>query len=294
MFCRMRTNFLRPTLLAAALACSALTSPAHAQYRMDALPPGAGQDLSMPQIINKAGAQLPLDTSFTSSDGKPVTLASLFHHDRPVIVSMVYFSCPFLCGENQNSLVDSVLHGPRDLSLGKDYDIVVISIDPDDTPAAAQQKHDHYLGLMNRKPTDPGLTYLTGSEKNIRQVADTLGFGFKRNWTPDNKFAHQPGVFICTPDGKLSHTITGLLYEPDELHFRLVEASNGKIGSSFASLPINCGAMRFNPLTGRYEANPYFWVGSTTGLLTILMLGGALLYLYRTTPKQPLTSQPTP
>jgi protein SCO1/2 len=182
--------------------------------------------------------------------------------------------------------VDAVIHGPRGLSLGKDYDIVVISIDPDDTSDAAKQKHDHYLEMMNRKATDPGLTYLTGTEGNIKQVADAIGFGFKRNWTPDNKFAHQPGIFVCTPEGKLSHTITGLAYEPDELHFRLSEASNGKIGSGFLAIALCCGAMHFNPKTGHYENNPYFWIGTATGVVTILMVGGFLTMLWRADPKR--------
>ena len=294
MFAMVRDNFRKSmlTAIAAAAVFVAPVSNVHAQYRMGALPAGSGQDLSMPTIVDKAGTQLPLNLEFTTTDGRKVALGSVFNHERPVVVSLVYFTCPFMCGENQNSLVDAVLHGPRNLSLGKDYEIVVVSIDPDDTPQAAKQKHDHYLEMMNRKPTDAGLTYLTGSESNIKELADAIGFGFRRNWTTDNKFVHQPGIFICTPEGKVSHTITGLLYESDELHLRLTEASNGKIGSGFLAFALCCGAMHFNPRTGHYENNPYFWVGTATGVVTILMVGGFLTMLWRTDTRRKVEEKP--
>ncbi|HUO08624.1 MAG TPA: SCO family protein [Phycisphaerae bacterium] len=284
----IRHNFrksLRAALAAAAfVAAPVLTAPtALAQYRMDTLPPGTGQDMSMPRITDKAGAQLPLDDQFTNTDGKTVTLGSLFNHEKPVILSLVYFSCPLMCGETQNQIARSVVDSPGGLKPGKDYDIVVVSIDPDDTPDLARQKQNHYLDMMNLKPGDPALTYLIGKEDNIKRLADAAGFGYRRNFGPvSDKFVHQPGLFICTPDGKVSHTIAGLTFDNNELYSSLRTASNGKIGSGFAALAISCGAMRYNPHTGHYEANPFFWVGTATGLVTILMLGGFLTMMWRT------------
>ncbi len=284
----LRDNFLKPAVLglAVALGCFGLVNGAWAQYRMDVLPEGAGQDISQPQIVEKPNAQLPLDADFVRSDGTAVKLGSVFDHGKPVIVSLVYFSCPNLCGFNQDALVEAVKDGPLNLSLGKDYDIVVVSIDSDDTPAEAAVKRGHYVDLMNRKPTEPGVTYLTGTDANIKELADAVGFGYRRVYHQDNKYLHATGIFICTPEGKLSQTILGLSYPPDTLHYRLVEASNGHIGSGMLSLALCCGAMKFNTATGMYENNPYFWVGTGGGLLTIVLLGGFMFYLFRTDAKR--------
>ncbi len=240
----------------------------------------------MPKIVDKAGTQLPLDDAFTSADGKSVTLGDFFHHEKPVIVTMVYFSCPLMCGETQRQIAQSVVEKPGGLQPGKDYDIVVVSIDPQDTPDAAQQKQAKYRDLANLSKDDAAITYLVGKEDNVQQLADALGFNFKRNFGPaSDKFVHQPGIFICTPDGKLSHTIAGLVFDNKELYESLRTASNGKIGSGFTAFAISCGAMKFNPLTGHYEMNPYFWVGSATGLVTLLMVGGFLTMLFRAGPR---------
>ncbi len=294
---RMWRNFVGVALIAA-MVCAGTVGTALGQYRMDALPAGAGQDVSQPQIVEKPNAQLPLEDVLTKSDGSVVKLGSLFNHDKPVILSLVYFSCPNLCGFNQDALVEAVKDGPRNLSLGKDYDIVVVSIDADDTPAAAAIKRAHYVDLMNRKASEPGVTYLTGSEASVKELADAVGFGYRRNFVGDNKYLHATGIFICTPEGHLSQTILGLSYPPDMLHYRLVEAGHGHIGSGMLSVALCCGAVHFNPMSGRYENNPYFWVGTGTGVATILMLGGFLYYLWRTGPKRKIASPapitPTP
>jgi protein SCO1/2 len=293
MFRRMAHKFFGPSLLAAALACFAVAAPARAQYRMDQLPEGTGQDVSIPKVVEKPNAALPLNATFTESDGSVIQLGSLFNHDRPVILSLVYFSCPNLCGFTQDALVDAVKDGPRGLSLGKDYDIVVVSIDSDDTPAAAAVKRGHYVDLMNRKPSEPGVVYLTGSEANVKELADAVGFGYRRNFSGD-KYLHATGIFICTPDGHLSQTILGLDYPPDTLHHSLVEASSGHIGSGLLMLELCCGAMRFNAKTGMYENNPYFWAGTATGMLTLVGFGAFMLYLWRTSPKRKIAQPPPP
>src|ERR1700743_3667512 len=169
MIFRVRDNFRMPFLaaLAAAAFLVAPVSSARAQYRLDVLPQGYGQDLSMPKIVDKSGSSIPLDLEFINTDGQKVQLGSFFNHGKPVIVSMVYFSCPFMCGESQNQLAQTVVDAPGGLLPGKDYDVVVISIDPDDPPADAKQKHDRYANMMNLKPGDSALTYLTGSDSNI-------------------------------------------------------------------------------------------------------------------------------
>src|SRR4051812_33062810 len=84
------------------------SSPVHAQYRPDHIPDAGPAIVTNPGIVEKSGAQLPLDLSFTASDGTTTPLAAHFNHGRPVILSLVYFDCPNICGFNQDSLVASV------------------------------------------------------------------------------------------------------------------------------------------------------------------------------------------
>lgn len=286
---RIRPNFGRWSAAAAAMACAlAVAMPAMGQYREDLTPVGPAVPIPNPEITPKPNAAIPLDLAFTRSDGAKIKLGDLFNQgNKPVILSLVYFSCPNLCGLTQDHLSDAVKVGPRDLVLGKDYDVVVVSIDPDDTPASAAAKRKHYLDMMGKPESQAGFTYLTGSEENIRTLADAVGYGFRRN--PDvkdadpstGKFAHSAGIFICTPYGRLSTTLTNLSFPTDELHYSLIQASDGKIGSGILEcVGLPCGAVRLGA-NGNYEANPWFWAGTAGGGASILFMAVFLGMLWR-------------
>ena len=120
-----------------------------------------------------------------------------------MILSLVYFSCPNLCNLTQDDLANAVREMPGSLKLGKDFDIVVVSIDPDDTPAIAAEKRVNYLKKMDLGENQPGFTYLTGTEANIRTLADAVGYGYRQNFGVKDgdsvgKFAHSSGIFVCT------------------------------------------------------------------------------------------------
>jgi protein SCO1/2 len=279
----MRHNLVRSLVAGLALTLGVVPA-AHAQYRADHIPAGPPVAVSNPTITPKPNAQLPLDdTEFTTSQGKKVKLGDLFNHgNKPVIVSMVYLSCPMLCGLNQDALINSVRQGPRSLRLGKDYDVVVVSIDPDDTQEAAETKRTNYLARLNLPPTQEGFTYLTGVEPNMKKLGDAIGFDYRRNDQPGDKFLHSLGIFVCTPYGRLSKTIVNTDYTPDELHAALLTAAEGKIGSGMLEqIALPCGAMRLNPLTGNYEHNPWFWAGTAGGAASVAFMAIFLTVMWR-------------
>jgi len=127
-------------LVAAAAALAIAPAPAQAQYRPDRVDQGTPVPVPNPEITDEPGAKIPLDLEFTDHTGATVKLGNYFNHNRPVIITMVYFSCPNLCTFVQDNLVNAVREGPRGLQLGKDYDIVIVSIDPDDKPSDAAQR----------------------------------------------------------------------------------------------------------------------------------------------------------
>jgi protein SCO1 len=278
---------VRAFLSAAFIAVLGMASTARAQYWSnrpgDAEAPAA--PIPNPEIVDKANALIPQDLEFTRSDGKKVKLAELFNHGRPVVVSLVYFSCPSLCTFVQDDLVNAIRSGPKSLRCGKDYDVIIVSFDPDDTPEAAAGKRVRYLALTERPEAAAGLTYLTGTESNIRQLADTIGFGYRKNIglldkDPAGKYAHSAGVFICTANGRVSQTLRGLGWPSDKLHYALLQASDGKIGSGFLeTVALPCGMVRLG--SHGYEQNPWFWAGTATAGASLVFMGILLGTLWR-------------
>jgi protein SCO1 len=253
---------------------------ARAQYQVGNYGPGVAAPANMAVITNKPNAQIPLDLSFTNSDGRAVKLRELFD-GKPVILTMVYFSCPRLCDYTQAGLASAIIDGPRNLRLGQDYNVIVVSIDPDEKAGAAAQKRKTYLGKIDKPEAQKGFYYLTGDTESIHELAAAIGFGFQRNPAGEDKFLHSAGIFICTPEGRLSQTIEGVSFDADTVHFRLVEATSGRISTGLLGFALSCGAMKYNPATGMYEHNRWFWVGTGGGLITLIVVGTFLAVLWR-------------
>jgi len=279
-----RHNFatrLRRIAIAAAMLALPLVAAhsASAQYRLQD-PPATGPAVAVPspEVVDKAGTILPLDLEFTTSQGKKVQLRDLYNQGKPVILSLVYFKCQSLCIYTQDDLARVIRINPRGIQLGKDYDVIVVSIDPDDLPGEAEAKRVKYLSMMGASPDQKGLTYLVGTEKNIKTLADAVGFGYKRKLGVEDtdvagKYAHSAGIFITTSYGKLSQTIKGVGYSPDTLHNAIAVAGQGQVGTGLLGVGLSCGAVHFNPSTGRYEHNQWFWAGATVGLASLAFVG---------------------
>src|SRR5271156_6134127 len=126
---------------AAILCCALLSAPVFAQvssYGDKESGENAGDQL--PQVLQKVGVsqhlnqQLPLDAAFVDDTGKPVRLGDYFGK-HPAILSLVYYTCPMLCSEELDGLTSSL--EMVKLTPGKDFDVVIVSIDPSDTPEQA-------------------------------------------------------------------------------------------------------------------------------------------------------------
>ena len=198
-------------------------------------------------IDEKLDAQIPLDLQFRDSTGKQIKLAELFDGDRPTILSLNYSDCPMLCQLQLNGLLD----GLRDLNWdpGDNFDIVSVSIDPLETPQRARQTKQRYVKAYGRPETAAGWHFLTGNKESIRRLADAVGFGFK--YVPESKeYAHAAAIMVCTPEGRVSRYLYGVLYPSQTLRLSLVEAGEGKIGSTLDRVMLFC--FNYDAATGRY------------------------------------------
>ena len=198
-------------------------------------------------VEEKLENSLPLDLEFTNSDGKNIRLRELFESGKPVLLSLNYSDCPMLCRLQLNGLVD----GLRDMKLepGEDFHIVSVSIDPSETPIRARQTKQNYLRSYGRAGTADGWHFLCGKKSAIDALSDAVGFQFK--YVPERKeYAHAAVTIAVTPEGIVSRYLYGVMYPPQTLRLALVEAGEGKIGTTLDRVMLFC--FHYDAATGRY------------------------------------------
>ena len=214
------------------------------QGKPSSLKPEQLKEVSFKQRLNE---QLPLDAVFKDEHGRDVTLGRYFNEERPVIVAFVYYQCPMLCMQVMNGISSSLR--ALTFTAGQEFDVVLISFDPRDTPAAAAEKKRTHLKYWASEQTSGGWHFLTGDEATIRRAANAAGFTYQ--WDPQTEqFAHVSGVLVATPEGKLARYFYGVEYSPKELRMALVEAGQGRIGSAIDELLLFC--YHYDPEDGRY------------------------------------------
>ena len=231
------------------------------------------QQVGIDQHLNQ---QLPLDSHFRDETGKDVRLGDFFGK-RPVILSLVYYRCPMLCGEVLNGMTSSL--SVVSFDLGRDYDIVTVSIDPRETPDVAAKIKQVYLRRYNRNSAtaQQGWHFLTGKQDQIDQLAKAVGFHYVYDPRID-QYAHASGIEIATPDGRLSQYYYGIEYSAKDLRLGLIEASKNHIGTVVDKLILYC--YHYDPATGHYGAIAMRLL-RIGGVVTVLLLGGFIFTMAR-------------
>jgi protein SCO1 len=235
------------------------------------------------KIDQRLGQQLPLDTPFRDETGKAVKLGDYFGK-KPVIVSMVYYQCPILCAEDLSGLVGALemVH----LTPGKDFQIVIVSIDPAETPAMAASKKAFYVKRYSRPETAGGWHFLTGDQAAITAMAKGVGFGYVQLPQPAGKppmFAHASSIEIVTPEGKMAQYYLGVEYSPRDVQLGLVEASHNTIGTPVDNILTYC--YRYDPKLNKHSL-VIARVVQAGCMLTFLCLGSFMLVSFRRDFKQ--------
>jgi protein SCO1/2 len=199
-------------------------------------------------IEEHIGAKLNLNADLIDEDGKPVKLGKYFDGKRPVLLTMVYFSCPSLCNYHLNGLTDVMRQ--MQWTTGKEFDLVAISFEPKDTPEIAKNKKANYLKEYARESGEKGWHFLTGTEENVGSIAKQLGFSYK--WEEETQqWAHAAVAYVMTPEGAISRYLYGIGFEPQTMKLSLVEASKGQIGSIVDKFVLYC--FNYNPKERKYS-----------------------------------------
>ena len=243
-----------------------------------------GQTDTTPQILSKVGIlqhlnyQLPLNLTFTDDHGRLVPLSTYFGK-IPAIFMLVYYRCPMLCSEELEGMTSAL----KMISFvpGKDFNIIVISIDPTETTAMAAAKKDEYLKMYGHPETAGGWHFMTGTQANIDAITDVVGFKYVKIKVPGTnvtQFAHASALEIVTPQGKLAQYYLGVEYSPKDMLLGLDEASNDKIGSPVDNILTYC--FHYDPRTNTHDLIISRIVAGG-GALTLLILGSFMLVMFR-------------
>jgi protein SCO1/2 len=231
------------------------------------------------QVTQHLNQQLPLNAQFVDDTGKNVTLGQYFDGKHPAIVTTVYYDCPMLCSEEMDGLVSALLM--VHLTPGKDFQIVVVSIDPTETPELAARKKAYYLKRYGHPETADGWHFLTGQKPAIDAVTTAVGFGYVRVPGPDGKltqFAHASSIELATPSGKLAQYYLGVEYSPKDVLLGLIDASGNKIGSPVANILTYC--YHYDPQSNKHSLI-VARVVQLGGIVTVASLGSFMFLMFR-------------
>ncbi len=229
------------------------------------------KDVGIDQRLND---EIPLDLSFRDEHGRTVELAQYFG-SKPVILTLVYYNCPMLCTQVLNGLDRSLKLIPMD--LGKDFNVVTVSIDPTERPVLAEAKQAMYTGMYGRPGAAEGWHFLTGDQPQIQRLAQAVGFRYAYD-SESKQFAHASVIMVLTPEGRLSRYFYGVQYPERDLRLGLEEASQGKISSAVDQILLFC--YHYDPHTGRYGLL-ISRVIQLAGAATVLIGGIFLFFLFR-------------
>ena len=248
----------RPAIRAALLACFSAgivqlaLPPDSAQARgVGSAAPGVANEtpkaLEDLGIAEHLGDNVDTKLMFRDEAGALVPLSKYINGSKPVILDLVYYACPNLCNFHLNGMNDAFKGMPW--TIGKEFDVVVVSIDPREKPDLAEKKKTSYLRAYGRPEAAPGWHFLTGEDAQIQALAKQVGFKFR--WDDkEQQFAHASAAYVLTPQGRISRYLYGITFAPKTLRLSLVEAGEGKIGTIVDKLTLWC--FHYDPSTSKY------------------------------------------
>ncbi|MCS7044687.1 MAG: SCO family protein [Bryobacteraceae bacterium] len=254
--------------LPALLAALAAAAPVCAQLPAHQTPP----ELQGVGIEEKLGARIDLSLEFIGEDGYPHALREYFSSGRPVILNLVYYSCPMLCSLVLNGQTEALRAIPQ--TAGREFEIVTVSIDPTENYRLAAAKRQAYLASYER--SDRGWHFLADYRNNVARLAEQVGFRYR--WDDRTKqYAHAAAIMVLSPDGMVSRYLYGVRFRPLDLRLALAEAAEGRTGVTEKIL-LYC--FHYDPAARSYTLVAMN-IMRAGGALALLVLGFALYRLWR-------------
>ena len=213
-------------------------------------------------IEEKLGDEIPLDVQFMDERGGMVSFSDLLKEGSPIVLTLNYSDCPGLCVAQLNGLSKGISE-VGSLSLGKDFKMVSLSINPrEGRDRAASTKKKYSEALANHHKAE-GWSFLVGAEPNIQRITKSVGF----NYTYDakhNRYNHAATAIFISPKGRITRYLYEVGFTPETLKMALVESGEGKIGSYLDSFVLRC--YHYDANENRYSANGKTLLSVVAGL----------------------------
>ncbi len=275
------TTTIARLIAATAVAASTLALPAWGQGMTQGImsppanvrPPGL-KNVGIEQRLNE---QIPPSLTFRDETGKAVQLSDYFGR-KPMILNLVYYQCPMLCGEVLSGL-ESALRVLK-FDVGKEFDVLTVSFDPKETPEMATSKKAEYLKRYGRTGAAAGWHFLTGPAASIDALTKAAGFQYQYD-PKTGQFAHATAIMVLTPEGRIAQYYYGVEFAPKDLRLGLIQASENKIGTVVDQVLLYC--YHYDPDTGKYGAIVSRVLQVAAGA-TVLILGTFLVVMFRMGP----------
>jgi protein SCO1 len=236
-------------------------------------------------VSENIGLQVPLDLNFTNEFGNSVTLQDLFNKDKSVILNLAYYTCPMLCHLVATGLHSSLIQLP--FNIGDKYDVVSLSIDPNDTPENARAFEEKYASSLTGDTPKEFWHFLTGNQKNISKLTNSVGFNYRFN-PKTQQFAHSAVIIILTPDGKIKRYLYGIEYNSFDVKLAILESIDTNKISGVERVLLFC--YNYDPQGKKYVIYAYN-VMRVGGLLTLIFIILMIYYLLRKEKKVTLNDE---
>jgi protein SCO1/2 len=286
---------LRCSHLAACAALAALTAIGGASSAQSSFAPyapgerpvdadGVAAEMEGVDITEHLGDRVPLDAILVDDTGEETTLGKLLEGGRPIMLHLGYYKCPMLCTLVLNEGIRSL--AKVDLSLGKEFDLVSVSINPAERHELAHAKKQGYLAEYDRAGSDRGMKFLTAAptpegEKVPDAIATAVGFGYKQ--LESGEYSH-PAVFVMiAPDGRIVRYLYGVKFEPATMRMAVVEAGEGKIGTPLDRFILWCH--QWDPASKGY-ALLAFRIMQVGGAVTVVVMAAGLAWMFMRSARQ--------
>ena len=226
-------------------------------------------------VIENLGGFIPLDTEFYNESGNLVKLSSFFESDIPTVLTLNYFECPMLCTLVLNGLAESLKN--LTLNPGEDFQVITIDINPNEKTLFANQKKKNYINRFGLANIKNDWHFLTGDQNNIKKVADSIGYIYYYDAQRD-EYMHPAAITLLGSEGKISRYLYGIEYPTKDLKLGLLEASEGKIGTTLDKIILYC--YHYDPYKNTYTifATNIMRLG---GIFTIIFLGIMLVSYWK-------------
>ena len=262
----------------------ALAAPARADFwkskGMGSTPPVDVTPVALEEVRvdEQLGAPLPLEATFTDAAGQPVQLGSVFGQGKPVVLALVYYDCPMLCGLVMSGMARAMRESG--LEAGRDFTALSVSFDPEEKPALARERQRGYLQSIGLAQDSGAWRFWVDRAGAARRVADAVGFHYARD-PASGEWAHMASIFVLTPEGKVSRYLYGIDFPPKDFRLSLVEAAGGRVGTSFDKLLLTC--YRYDPASRKYQpfALGLLRLGGATALVALAGLIAGLVWRER-------------